>query len=346
VLTSDLSGPAAGSAAVGRSVVSVSRTCRRAIAPPLIGLVAVAVSLALMIPLSGCSVLSNTVDLGVPGVTGRWVDVVGGTGATPAQLARRALVAAPEDVQPRRGALLTSSPGPGSTEGGVSPDALPLVIVVHGLGFDAERMASATTWPTVAASHRVVVAFAEGIDASFNAGSCCGGAVANDIDDVGYLESVIDAVANLYPVDRSRVFLTGHSNGGMMAYRFACERPELLAGAASVAGTMLSPCAPGVPVSFLQISGRDDSVVPIEGGESSAQGLGTFPSVVDSVSAMASADGCGPPAEDRADGTTSTHWDDCAGGTRVAFDVVTAGHEYPEQGQYSATERMLDFWGL
>ena len=65
--------------------------------------------------------------------------------------------------------------------------------------------------------------------------------VADHIDDVGYLESVIDAVGNLYPVDRSRVFLTGHSNGGMMTYRFACEHPELIAGAASVAGTMLTP---------------------------------------------------------------------------------------------------------
>ena len=321
-------------------------TVRRARCPSRIGLLALGIAAALLIPLSACSVLSDTVDLGVPGVAGRWIDVVGGAGATPAQLARRALVTSPDDVTPRRGALLTPSPGRRSSDGAAATDLLPLVVVVHGLGFDAERMAAATRWPEFAAGHRVVVAFAEGIEASFNAGPCCGGAVADDIDDVGYLESVIDAVANLYPVDRSRVFLTGHSNGGMMTYRFACEHPELIAGAASVAGTMLTPCAPAVPVSFLQISGRDDTVVPISGGESSAPGLGTFPSVVDSVSAMAAAAGCAPPVNRQFGGVDSTEWNDCADGTRVAFDVVPAAHEYPELGAYSSTERIVTFWGL
>ena len=346
VLTCGAAAPAVGRSAAGPSVDGVSRIVRRAQSPSVFGLVAVGVTVTLLASLSACSVLSGTVDLGVPGVTGRWIDVVGGSGATPAQLARRALVAAPSDVEPRRGALLTSPPDPASGAARATPGAMPLVVVVHGLGFDAELMASATSWPEFTANHRVVVAFAQGVEASFNAGTCCGAAVAEDIDDVGYLTSVIDAVANLYPVDRSRVFLTGHSNGGMMTYRFACEHPELLAGAASVAGTMLSPCEPAVPVSFLQISGRDDTVVPIAGGESSAPGLGTFPSVVDSVAAMAAAAGCGPPGDLSDEDIGSTEWNDCADGTRVAFDVVPAAHEYPEFSDYSATERMASFWGL
>lgn len=355
VLTRGAEVPEVGPSGARSSVEGVTRVGGRAQPASLSGRIAVGIAVGLVVALlvssSACSVVSGTVDLGVPGATGRWIDVVGGAGATPAQLARRALVVAPADVEPRRGALLTTSPGRGSGDPRAAADAMPLVVVVHGLGFDAERMAAATEWPELAASRRVVVAFAEGIEASFNAGPCCGGAVADGIDDVGYIESVIDAVVNLYPVDRSRVFLTGHSNGGMMTYRFACEHPELLAGAASVAGTMLTPCAPAVPVSFLQISGRDDTVVPIRGGESSAQGLGTFPSVADSVAAMAAAAGCGPPeVQQDADppdaGVEVTAWNDCLDGTRVAFDVVPAEHEYPEFGGYSATERMATFWGL
>ena len=60
------------------------------------------------------------------------------------------------------------------------------------------------------------------------------------VDDVGYLRGVIEEIARRFAVDRKRVYLIGHSNGGFMAYRMACESADLIAGIASLAGTTFS----------------------------------------------------------------------------------------------------------
>jgi polyhydroxybutyrate depolymerase len=148
-------------------------------------------------------------------------------------------------------------------------------------------------------------------------------------------------------VDRDRVFLTGYSNGGMLTYLFTCDHADLLAGAASIAGTNLTGCDPSDPVSFLQVSGTDDEIVPVDGGESKAPGLGPFPSVVGSVEGVAAAQRCGSPARTTADSVTSTRWSDCEDGTTVGLDLIAgADHTEPIAGDHPATPLVLAFWGL
>ena len=297
----------------------------------------VVVLLAVVAP--ACSALSDRVDLATPGVTGRWIDVVGAGSSFDAGLVRRALVAAPDDVDPRQQRFLggdVAEPGGG----------LPLVIVNHGLGSTPEFTAAVTGWPSVVGSDRLLVAFPEGWEDSFNAGGCCGEAVAAGLDDVAFLRDVIDAVAGLYPVDRDRVFMTGYSNGGMITYRFLCEHADLLAGAGSVVGTNADGCAPSAPVSFLQITGRDDTVVPPDGGSSSTAGLGPFPSTVESAELVARAGGCGPEDTVELGVAEVTRWPDCVAGVRVELDLVPFGHDWPTTSEYAATDRLLRFWGL
>jgi polyhydroxybutyrate depolymerase len=279
------------------------------------------------------------VDLGAPGVSGRWVDVVGAGSSFDAGLVRRALVASPADVDPRRQQFLGEDDA--ATSGG-----LPLVVVNHGLGSTPEFTAAVTGWPGVVATDRILVAFPEGWEASFNAGGCCGEAAAADVDDVAFLDGVIDAVAGLYPVDRSRVFMTGYSNGGMVTYRYLCEHAAELAGAASVVGTNTDGCAPSAPVSFLQITGRDDTVVPAEGGVSSAEGLGPFASTVESAAQVAGASGCRDEVTRDLGVAEVTTWGDCEDGVRVELDLVPFGHDWPTSPDYAATVRQLQFWGL
>lgn len=90
-----------------------------------------------------------------------------------------------------------------------------------------------------------------------------------NVDDVGYLRSVIEEIARRFAMDRKRVYLVGGSNGGSMAYRMACECADLVAGIASRAGTMFLDfglCQPSGPVNILHYHGTADAELHYEGG--------------------------------------------------------------------------------
>jgi polyhydroxybutyrate depolymerase len=99
----------------------------------------------------------------------------------------------------------------------------------------------------------------------WNATDACCGRGHGDADDVGYLMAIVDEVSTQYNVDPQRIFLAGHSNGGFMSYRMACEHAETFAAIASLAGATFgaeSDCVPSEPVSVLQIHGTADPIVP------------------------------------------------------------------------------------
>jgi polyhydroxybutyrate depolymerase len=94
------------------------------------------------------------------------------------------------------------------------------------------------------------------------------------VDDAGYLRALIEKIEGSFTVDRKRVYLVGHSNGGRMAYRMACQFADLVAGIASLAGMpFLDPdrCVPSGPVNILHIHGTADSIDPYGGGALTTQ---------------------------------------------------------------------------
>jgi polyhydroxybutyrate depolymerase len=284
----------------------------------------VAVVLLLAIVAGGCAWMSDEqVDVGVAGVSAQWLNLSRFSD-------RRALVITKDD---------------GAT--GASDRARPLVVVLPGLGSNAEFMARISGWAAAAHEHDLIVAIGQGTGNSFNAGGCCGTAVDDDVDDVAYVDRVIGDVSDNFPVDRARVFLTGYSNGGMMTYRYLCEGSRTLAGAASVAGTNTTSCTPRMTIPFLQVSGAKDPVVPIGGGTSSVAGLGPLPPVLSSVSGLANAYGCPQPVVRRDPPVTTTRWSPCRTGITVGFDILAGvEHGYPLAPEYPATERILAFWGV
>jgi polyhydroxybutyrate depolymerase len=97
--------------------------------------------------------------------------------------------------------------------------------------------------------------------------ACCAGYYPG-IDDVGYLRALIEEIGKQFAVDRKRIHLIGHSNGGLMAYRVACDSADLIAGIASLAGTTFldpSRCRASQPVNILHIQGTADELVPYYG---------------------------------------------------------------------------------
>ena len=153
---------------------------------------------------------------------------------------------------------------------------MPMLIALHGGGGDADYQSSDTKYGLISKSEQAgfiavfpngYSRFPSGILATWNAGECCGKAVQNNVDDVGFLKEVIHRVSRQADVDRSRIFATGMSNGAMMSYRLACELPHMIRAIAPVAGTDgTRSCKPARPVPVIHFHARDDSHVLFTGG--------------------------------------------------------------------------------
>jgi len=152
----------------------------------------------------------------------------------------------------------------------------PLLLALHGAYGNADFIEEHLKMNPVADRKGFIVAYPNGTlgpllaakDRRFwNAGECCGVAKRRNVDDVKYLADMINDIASRYPIDRSRVYITGHSNGAMMSYRFVCERPDLVAGMVGIAGQLVTTnCRSARNVSVLQIHGQNDDFVPSQGG--------------------------------------------------------------------------------
>lgn len=211
--------------------------------------------------------------------------------------------------------------------------ATPLVVMLHGGYGDGVQAERAYNWDGQADAGRFLVVYPDGIDRAWNAGTCCGVPKNRDIDDVGFITAMVTAIEAQTAIDPARVYVTGMSNGAMMALRLGCQT-DLFAAIAPVAGTLLTDCSHAAPASLLQIHGTADDRVPFGGGPGKAKTLAGAPNVdgpaVPDVNATwRGIDACGPPATSTAQ-TVSMQTAACPGGRTVELiSVAGAGHQWP-----------------
>jgi polyhydroxybutyrate depolymerase len=175
------------------------------------------------------------------------------------------------------------------------------------------------------------------------------------VDDAGYLAGLIQEALERAPIDPERIYFFGHSNGGFMSYRMACEYPELVTGLVSIAGAFFTNAAlcrnPGNP-NVLQIHGRLDEVIPFAPTE-------RLIGARQSVAYWAKRQGCQPPREffasrdlvhemfPEGDETTKETdellWDDCSTNQRFALWALNGvGHvPYFKSGWIAAALNFL-----
>lgn len=226
----------------------------------------------------------------------------------------------------------------------------PLVLALHGGGGHAEFMADDERYGLVTAAERdgYVVVFPNGFSrlpggrlATWNAGGCCGPARDRGSDDFSFLRALVERIAAEHPVDRARVLAVGMSNGGMMAYRLACEAADLVAGVVAVAGTEAyadaTSCRPSRPVSVLHIHARDDTHVLFAGGAGpdafrDRRAVMDFVSVPETVSRWRTRLGCRAEAEPVLErpGARCERHAGCRGGVELQLCVTDGGgHSWP-----------------
>src|SRR6266550_2362605 len=159
----------------------------------------------------------------------------------------------------------------------------PLVVVMHGSGGDSGRMRIATGYgfERLADEHSFAIVYPDGYEGYWNACNIVGDYSANklNVDDVGFLTAMVDKLITEIGVDRGRVFATGISRGGHMAFRLALETPFRFRAVAAVAANVPAPenfkCKPaGQGTSSVMImNGTKDPLNPFDGGEVNLLGL-------------------------------------------------------------------------
>jgi len=176
--------------------------------------------------------------------------------------------------------------------------SVPLLLAFHGRSTVGKEILRTSQFVAWAAEMNFIVAAVNGAvydgASSWNAGNCCTNATTYEENDVLLASTIIDFVKSNYAVDPSRVWAAGHSNGGMLAYRLACDLSDKITAIAVVTGALMDPtCSPTKPVSIFHIHGNLDPTILFHGG-----GKFETPNIYFSVQDMAYRNSCtGDPKE-------------------------------------------------
>jgi polyhydroxybutyrate depolymerase len=219
------------------------------------------------------------------------------------------------------------------------PDGpVPLFIGFHGGGGWGDQFARTNHVEALAATNGFIVVHPDGVNIPgqrggvWNGGMCCAIAARENVDDVGFVDVLIEELALDHDIDPQRVFAFGHSNGGIMSYRLACELAERIVGIGVVAGTLgVDTCDPTKPVSVIHVHGTADRNLPITGGVGPDSRAGVdFPPPREGFATIAERDGC-PAAEEATVGDVTTALQEpCEAASAAAFVTIeSAAHPWP-----------------
>jgi polyhydroxybutyrate depolymerase len=211
---------------------------------------------------------------------------------------------------------------------------LPLVLLFHGRGTNGRVILSRTGFAAKADAKQFIVVAPDGVNGRWNDGR---GTVNPGIDDVGFVKQLVASLKSQLPVDATRIYAAGISNGGLFTQRLACEFSDVLAAVATVAGPLPSNLAQSRPnpMSVVGIQGDADPRVPIDGTRA-GRGGGQLQSAVNTMKFWASINACNAnptvthlePAVN--DGTRVDKYTYSGGSADLDYYIVRGmGHAWP-----------------
>jgi polyhydroxybutyrate depolymerase len=215
-----------------------------------------------------------------------------------------------------------------STYDGSKP--VPLVVDFHGLTASGAQQRNLSPYPDVTDPEGAIMAFPSGLagpsGAAWNVGPCC---VAN-VDDIAFARALVAQVSAMACVDPKRVYATGFSMGGGMAYYLACHAADIFAAAAPSSFDLLQEnvgdCQPPRPITVISFRGSADNLIPYGGGPSAVvPGMPvTFLGAVPTFQKWAAIDQCiGSPSAPDSNGCAT--YSACQGGVEVVLCTSPGG---------------------
>jgi len=228
-----------------------------------------------------------------------------------------------------------------------------LVIGLHGYTSNADELDSYFGLSAETERRGLLLALPEGTrnlqgHRFWNATGACCNFDHSEVDDSGYISAMITAIGAHYSVDPRRIWVIGHSNGGYMSHRVACEHADQVTGIVSLAGMQnIDPaaCRPSAPVAVLQVHGSGDDTV-VFAGAGSPQRADGYPSAVDTAAEWARLDRCQAGPDLGASRTLTTDgaqtrvsvWSHCSGTSQVElWAILDGGHVPPLRTDFAAS---------
>jgi polyhydroxybutyrate depolymerase len=209
--------------------------------------------------------------------------------------------------------------------------------MLHGGLGSGSQAEAAYGWNAKAASAGFVVAYPDGLNRSWAVSpTCCGPSAAAGVDDVAFITKVVTTVSGWLPIDGDRIYATGISNGGMLAYRLACDT-TVFAAIGPAAATLSGPCPAPAPISIRHIHGTADTAIPYGGGPGRRDNGGhgriplgiNGPPIEDLIATWRTTADCSAPTT-RTAGVLTTTTATCPHGRAVDLITITgAGHQWP-----------------
>ncbi|MFM9226093.1 MAG: alpha/beta hydrolase family esterase, partial [Actinomycetota bacterium] len=179
--------------------------------------------------------------------------------------------------------------------------AVPLVIALHGGLGTSSQFAANSGLNGFAQSNNFIAVYPDGIGnqpdgtgyQTWNGGYCCGPAATQTVDDVSFIRDLVGQLRTTMPIDPRRVYAMGHSNGGILSYKLACDLSGVIVAIGLQAGSnIVAGCQPTNNVSVFHLHGTADTNMPINGGMGSGLSTTVFASARGSVDTMAGLNGC------------------------------------------------------
>ncbi|MBC8201838.1 MAG: alpha/beta fold hydrolase, partial [Planctomycetes bacterium] len=155
-----------------------------------------------------------------------------------------------------------------------SKKPLPLIVALHGFTGSSEIVKKYWRMIRLVDEKKFILCVPDGTKNSedkrfWNATKACCDMEDSGVDDSGYLRALVELVESKYTVDQKSIHFLGHSNGGFMSLRMACEHADKIASVQSLAGAMFlvgDDHEPSEPVHVLQVHGTEDKIIKYDGG--------------------------------------------------------------------------------
>lgn len=228
----------------------------------------------------------------------------------------------------------------------------PLVILLHGAGGNGEVYLNKTAWAEKAEREGFIAVAPNGLPAKmdrkarftfnprlWNSGVLSPDSPRSKIDDVVFFKKLLEKLYSQYQIDRSKVFLTGHSNGGGMVFYLATKLSKEIKAIAPVASALwIKEAETEINVPTLYILGEADPALPLQGGERKTPwGKSLVPSHQESIDTWAKILGCSKENKLIRNSSAVKIYQYCISNKKKFFVYSLEGHGH----EWPGGERML-----
>ena len=173
----------------------------------------------------------------------------------------------------------------------------PLLVDMHGNGDDMYQQRWTSDFANISMEQGFIVAYPQGHNNAWNQGSslipCSDELRCSEEDDVGFILQMLDTIMQNHSTDKSRIYVTGWSNGCGMTQRLAVQASDVFAAAGCMAMYRFAEVPSDYsPIPFMEVHGLLDEIVLYATTAPAAPVFGPEKGAIQNLESWADINGC------------------------------------------------------